>query len=831
MPHFLRPFLEGKLREDWDRLLYEKLPEPTMADFTQFIEQRLLWADTQHSMTTFTPSSSSTTSPFQPKQASRPSSPRTRANPKCPHCFETHWLGRCPAFIAMDVDDRNKLVREKRLCLNCFSNSHDMKNCFNKHSCRNCNQRHHTYLHREQKPSNSTIPATPTPDTAMSVITKTEDDTPATLLQRRHESKGNFVCTVVASIQNGEFNVKARVLLDHGSGATFMSEELASTLKLKRYPQDRLFEGFNPGTIRSRFYVIALLQSINSDFVSPPIEFSVVSHGLRTTSPEDKEVVAAYAAEKGLTLSDPDMGGHIDILLGQEYPWDFCGRVQKIERHRYIDTCFGIGVIGPVHGRVNVLSVSSASPPLAQCLSRLWELDKVPEASVLSPVDQSVVQHYHNNVQVVNNRISVSLPVKDNAPPLGNSRKQAISRLYANERSLSAKDKLDAFNTALREYLSLGHAHIIPSNELKLNDSQCYYMPVHGVFKDSSTTTKVRPVFDASAKTTSGFSLNETLDIGPNLYPPLADILVKFRRHAIGFSADISKMFREILLNPEHRDLHRFVLREPTGSIVDCRMERVTFGVNCSPYLATQTLRFIADLHQETRPNAAKAIRSEFYVDDYVSGADSVVEANKIRTELCNLLDKAGMTLRKWRSNSEDFLALTPPSLREETGSSLNLSDSQTPKALGVHWNVHTDTLHVSTPAINIDGNTKVTKRIMASVTAGVFDILGLFSPAIITARILLQDTWKKNIPWDKPVPQEIRDKWESWIEDLHKIVEHPIPRRITALSGKSIFISLHGFSDASSVAYGAVPSTTALYKRMDLFTRHWSRPSHGSCQ
>ncbi len=78
-----------------------------MADFTQFIEQRLLWANTQHSMTTFTPSSSSTTSPFQPKQASRPSSPRTRANPKCPLCFETHWLGRCPAFIAMDVDDRN----------------------------------------------------------------------------------------------------------------------------------------------------------------------------------------------------------------------------------------------------------------------------------------------------------------------------------------------------------------------------------------------------------------------------------------------------------------------------------------------------------------------------------------------------------------------------------------------------------------------------------------------------------------------------------------------------------------------------------------------------
>ncbi len=102
--------------------------------------------------------------------------------------------------------------------------------------------------------------------------------------------------------------------------------------------------------------------------------------------------------------------------------------------------------------------------------------------------------------------------------------------------------------------MDLGHAHIVPSHQLRPPDPH-FYLPVHGVFKDSSTTTKVRAVFDASARTSSTFSLNDTLLPGPNLYPPLTDILLRFRKFPIAMSADISKMFREILLNPTEKDL------------------------------------------------------------------------------------------------------------------------------------------------------------------------------------------------------------------------------------------------------------------------------------
>ncbi len=328
-------------------------------------------------------------------------------------------------------------------------------------------------------------------------------------------------------------------------------------------------------------------------------------------------------------------------------------------------------------------------------------------------------------------------------------------------------------------------------------------MPVHGVFKETSTTTKTRPVFNASAKSTSGYALNDALHVGPNLYPPLADILVKFRRHVIRVTADISKMFREILLNQEYRELHRFLLRQPSGKIVDCRMERVTFGVASSPFLATQSRRYLAQLHATSHPQAANAINKEFYVDDYVSGADTIEEANQLRIELCDLLAKAGMTLCKWRSNSEDFLALTPAHLREKDGTVLHLSQSQSPKALGIHWDVQTDSLHITVPSIDHHKESKVTKRLMASISAGVFDILGLFAPAIIPARVLLQQTWKLNLSWDKPVPPDIKDKWNAWTLEIPKILSHAISRRLTS-QGKPVFVSLHGFSDASSMAYGA---------------------------
>jgi len=160
--------------------------------------------------------------------------------------------------------------------------------------------------------------------------------------------------------------------------------------------------------------------------------------------------------------------------------------------------------------------------------------------------------------------------------------------------------QVQKLSQALQEYKELGHTEPVPDENLNKPASTVYYLPSHGVIKLSSTTTKLRVVFDASAKITSGIALNDILLPGPNLYPMLTDVILGFRTHVIGMSADISKMFREVEIHQDDRELHRFLQPAPWGEgVVEMRMTRVTFGVTSSPVLATQVLRQVARDHQE----------------------------------------------------------------------------------------------------------------------------------------------------------------------------------------------------------------------------------------
>lgn len=72
------------------------------------------------------------------------------------------------------------------------------------------------------------------------------------------------------------------------------------------------------------------------------------------------------------------------------------------------------------------------------------------------------------------------------------------------------------------------HAEIIPEADLNKPVSQTFYLPIHAVYKQSSLTTKVRAVFDASAKSSTGVSLNDLLMVGPTIHPSLIDVLLRF---------------------------------------------------------------------------------------------------------------------------------------------------------------------------------------------------------------------------------------------------------------------------------------------------------------
>ena len=116
-------------------------------------------------------------------------------------------------------------------------------------------------------------------------------------------------------------------------------------------------------------------------------------------------------------------------------------------------------------------------------------------------------------------RFIVPLPRKTDAKTLGESRSQAVRRFVGLERSLRAKSQFDDVDAVIQEYIELGHAELVPELDLHKPTSEVFYLPIHVVRKESSSTTKIRAVFDASAKSSSGISLNDTFLVGPTVHP------------------------------------------------------------------------------------------------------------------------------------------------------------------------------------------------------------------------------------------------------------------------------------------------------------------------
>ncbi|GFW27197.1 DUF1758 domain-containing protein [Trichonephila clavipes] len=147
-------------------------------------------------------------------------------------------------------------------------------------------------------------------------------------------------------------------------------------------------------------------------------------------------------------------------------------------------------------------------------------------------------------------------------------------------------------------------------------------LPHHGVVRDTSCTTKLRVVFDASSKTSSGLSLNDLLMVGPRVQPELFPILIQFRILSVAICADVEKMFCQIKVHEEDVDWQRILWRDsPTEPIREYCLTTVTYGTPSAPFLSTRTLRQLAIDEQENYPAALRATLSHVYVDDLLSGS------------------------------------------------------------------------------------------------------------------------------------------------------------------------------------------------------------------
>ena len=250
-------------------------------------------------------------------------------------------------------------------------------------------------------------------------------------------------------------------------------------------------------------------------------------------------------------------------------------------------------------------------------------------------------------------------------PKLGHSFFQAKTRYLNAERSFQGNVKGWAlYCEFMQEMLDMKHMELVPDCDLDVPPEKCFYLPHHGVVKESSTTTKFRLVFDGSAKTSSGRSLNDNLLVGPKKQDDLFHITLRFRLHEVALTADITKMYRMVKLTKASSDFQRILFRfTPEGPIQTYRIIVVIYGTANAAYHSVRTLVDTAKLAPDEMTRLT--IQEDFYVDDCVTGAATVEEAVELLKNVAGTVAKVGFELRKWACSVPSVVNQLPEHLRE----------------------------------------------------------------------------------------------------------------------------------------------------------------------
>ncbi|XP_035219668.1 uncharacterized protein LOC118192761 [Stegodyphus dumicola] len=234
----------------------------------------------------------------------------------------------------------------------------------------------------------------------------------------------------------------------------------------------------------------------------------------------------------------------------------------------------------------------------------------------------------------------VCLPWKSGRPELETNTELATKRLMSTTKYLIRSEHLREYDDVFNEWVRDGIIEIVDKDEKK----------GHPVIKTGVTTTKIRPVFDASTKDSKGNSLNNCLEKGPNLLELVPKLIMQFRKKkAIGVTSDIKKAFLQISLNPEDRKYFKFLWWKDLSrreEIITFRHCRVVFGASPSLFLLEATIAYHLENAPDERKHTACQLKEFFYVDNCITSLETKEEAEKFISEAKELMSSAQFELR-----------------------------------------------------------------------------------------------------------------------------------------------------------------------------------------
>lgn len=799
--HLVSSRLDSATSKEWETSITRGVI-PTFSQLAEFLAQRCraLEASSRTQRST-------TTSANQGKcEHGKSTSAHMATKVMCAYCGKAdHFIHRCSEFAQLDVTQRIKEAKTRKLCLNCLKAvGHQAKQC-SSGSCRKCQKRHNTLLHLEQVPKNQTesaIEGVGSKDNETVVATSVNHSTVG-------QERQTLLATAIVNILDKKGNSKpCRALLDSGSQSCFITSNCVKSLGVKQVPTHIPIIGLGEISTQTRSIAKITLQSRINGFQSK-LDCLMIDR-IAQAIPANHINLEDLEIPTGITLADPEFkrSSNIDLLLGAEIFLDLLciGRIKLADDQPiWQKTLFGWILSGrftswdtkPKGTRCNLV----INEQLHESITRFWQLEHSIRQNMRTREERICEGHFVNTYKRnEQGRFIVTLPTKEELQKLGDSREIAMRRFKALEHNFERKPNLKReYSEFMREYLNLKHMRELSENSPTWDVQPQFYLPHHGVVKEMSATTRLRVVFDASCKTTSGVSLNDALMMGPVIQEDLFSILLQFRSFEYALTADIAKMYRQVIVNENQVPLQCIVWRDhPTDEIKTYELLTLTYGMASASFPATRAIQQLAELEEIHYPIGALIARKDFYVDNLLTGANTKEEARKIRDETTALLQKGGFILRQWASNEEDLLA--GMSVSSTSNQTLDLDKDGTTKTLGIKWN---PTKNVFQYEIRLKSSRVYSKRIILSNIASIFDPLGLLAPVIITAKIMIQHLWKLKIDWDESLPSDIYTKWSDYVMKLQDLNGFAIQRAAIS-NGSDVRVELHGFCDASELAYGA---------------------------
>lgn len=150
-----------------------------------------------------------------------------------------------------------------------------------------------------------------------------------------------------------------------------------------------------------------------------------------------------------------------------------------------------------------------------------------------------------------------------------------------------------------------------------------------------------------------------------------------------------------------------------------------------------------------------EAIINDFYVDDFLTGANSTKKAITKRDQITTILNSGQFTLSKWSTNHPRLVKNLP---QISSLQNIIIDKNAEARIFGLQWNSSEDSFRF---ANNIKLTpSKSTKRTMLSEIFQLFNPLGLLGPVILIAKLLIQELWQTQIDWDSSIATNIHTRW-----------------------------------------------------------------------